>query len=414
VSSLYSIRSKCRLCESDDLESVLDMQPTPVPDKYLPKDRLAESRELIPLDLFMCTACGNLQTGAVTDPNVIYTHYLSRPAAVNPVLSGGYKEYAESVVRRFSIGSDDLVVEMGSNDGAFLNFFKNQGASVLGVDPAQNLAEVATKSGIETIQTFFSSEVSERIKKERGEAKAVIANFVYANIDHVIDVTEGVRNLLAPNGIFCFETNYRVDVFQKDLIETINHEHLTYYAVKPLRAFFNRLGMQLIEVQRVPSKGGAIRCVAQLEGGPHAISDTVDDLVDLEEKEGLYQSDYYKSCDSHIKSVREDMQLMFKDLDPESGSIAGYGTSIGATILIYQLGLGEALDFLVDDDPYRQGLVSPGYHMPVQAPQTLIEHNVRHVLILAPLYAEQIMKKNQAYVDQGGQFVGVWPEAKKY
>ena len=413
MSDVFKIRSTCRLCESGDLTSVLDLLPTPIPDKYLPTDRAGESRELIPLDLLLCGVCGNLQTSAVIDPSVIYTHYLSRPAAVNPVLSSGYQGYAENVVKRYGVGKDDLVVEMGSNDGAFLSFFKDQGASVLGVDPARNLAEVAARSGIETLSTFFSSEVSERIRKERGEAKAVIANFVYANIDNVIDVTMGVRNLLAPDGIFSFETNYRVDVFQKDLIETINHEHLTYYSVKPLRDFFDRLGMQLLTVERVPSKGGSIRCVAQLEGGPYAVSDTVKELIDMEMQNGVYQASFYEPCRSHITSVREEMRVFVQEIG-EASPIAGYGTSIGATILIYQLGLGKVLDFLVDDDPYRQNLVSPGYHIPVQGPQTLIDQHAGHALILAPLYAEQIMKKNQPYIEQGGKFVGIWPEVKIY
>jgi hypothetical protein len=392
----------------------MDLIATPVGDKYLPEERSGETRDMIPLDLFLCSACGNLQTGAVINPEVIYTHYLSRPIAVNSVLSDSYQQYAEQVVERFGVKEGDLVVEMGSNDGAFLSFFKTRGANVLGVDPAQNLAEAATKSGVETLPTFFSSEIGEQISSERGKAKIIIANFVYANINNVIDVTNGVRNLLAPDGVFSFETNYRLDVFQKDLIETINHEHLTYYAVKPLRSFFDRLGMQLFDVERVPSKGGSIRCIAQFAGGPHPVSDSVEKLIELEEKEGVYGSGFYESCDSHIKSVRDDMQGLFSSINKPDTSIAGYGTSIGATILIYQLGLGEALDFLVDDDPYRQGLVSPGYHIPVKDPKTLIDQKTDHVLILAPLYAKQIIQKNQSYVDQGGHFVGVWPEAKVY
>ena len=409
--SSYHVRDTCRLCGGDRLAEVLKLEPTPIPDKYLPEDRAAESTELIPLDLFLCEDCGNLQNGTVVDPERIYSHYLSRPAAVNPVLSSGYQEYAQRLLDRYDIGENDLVVEMGSNDGAFLSFFKQRGSTVLGVDPAKNLAEAAVKSGIETLPTFFSSEIGLQIREDRGPAKAVIANFVYANIDNVIDVTEGVRDLLAPDGIFSFETNYRLDVFEKDLIETINHEHLTYYAIKSLKVFFDRLGMELIEVERVPSKGGSIRCVVQLTAGPHKVSQSVDELIELEDRQGVYSAAFYESCANHLDRVRDAARELLAE---GGGPVAGYGTSIGATMLIYQLGLGASIDFLVDDDPYRQGLLSPGYHIPVKGPQALLKENASLALVLAPLYAQQIMEKNVAYRTQGGCFATIWPEVQRF
>ena len=410
MAEVYYDRSTCRLCLSDNLQMAMPLKATPIGDKYLPPERGEETRQTIPLDLLLCRDCGHLQTGAVIYAEVIYTHYLSRPAAVNTVLSDAYRHYAENIVERYRPSKDDLIVEMGSNDGAFLSFFKERDLTVLGVDPAENLAAAATARGIETKATMFSSDVSREIRQARGTASVFIANFVYANIDHVDDVTDGIRDLLAPHGVFMFETNYRVDVFQSDLVETINHEHLSYYAVRPLKAFFARHGMELIRAERVPSKGGSIRCTVQLAGGPHEVSPTVEECIRLEEQLGLYETDFYKSCAGHIHSVRQDLNELLNDLKAQGKSFAGYGTSIGATIYIYQLDLGEYLDFLVDDDPYRQELVSPGHHIPVVSGQSLCDDKPDYVLILAPLYAESIMKKNQAYIDQGGHFIVIWPE----
>ena len=410
MNELFYNRATCRLCLSHDLELAMSLVPMPVGDKYLPPERREETRETIPLDLYLCTVCGHLQTGAVVNPEVIYKHYLSRPAAVNPVLSDAYQIYAENILSQVRPVQESLMVEIGSNDGAFLNFFKSHGMSVLGVDPADNLAEAATKSGFETFPTFFTSEIAQNIRKERGPASVVIANFTYANIDDLNDVTQGILELLSPDGIFMFETNYRVDVFQKYLIETINHEHLSYFSVKSLKVFFSRHGMELIDVEHVPSKGGSIRCSVQLSGGKRAVSPTVETHIALEDSLDIYSIDFYTPCASHIHSIRDELLEVLGDIKAEGRTVAGYGTSIGATVFIYQLCLGEIIKFLVDDDPYRQNLVSPGYHIPVLASQAIYDQKADCVLILAPLYAERIMGKNRAYTDQGGQFITIWPK----
>ena len=412
MEGLFHDRATCRLCASSDLALAMSLVPTPVGDKYLPAERREETRETIPLDLYLCGGCGHLQTGAVANPNAVFKHYLSRPAAVNPVISDAFKEYAEGILSGIRPDKDSLIFEIGSNDGAFLNFFKEHGMPVLGVDPAYNLAEAATNSGIPTLPTFFSSEVAHTTKKEHGTASVVVTNFTLASMDDLDDATRGIHEMLSADGVFMFETQYRVDTFQRHLLETINTEQLSIFSVKPLSTFFHRHGLQLINVQRVPSKGGSIRCTVQRSGGPRAISPTVQEHISLEDRLGVYNLDFYEPCASHVQAVRKEMAQVLAPIKAQGKIVAGYGTSIGATILTYQLELGEAITFFVDDDPYRQNLVSPGYHIPVLAPQALLEQNPDYVLIMAPLYAEQIIRKNRAYLDRGGHFVTVWPEVE--
>jgi len=409
MSELYYERSTCRLCASGQLEMAMPLVATPVGDKYLPSDRRDETRETIPLDLYLCKSCGHLQTGAVVSAATIYKHYLSRPAAVNPVLSDAYRQYAEGIIADVHPSENGLIVELGSNDGAFLNFFKEQGMKVLGVDPAENLATAATNMGVETLPTFFSAELAAQIKAERGAASVIITNFAYANMDDLNDVTKGIRDLLAPDGVFMFETNYRVDIFQKHLLETINHEHLSYFAVMSLRDYFPRHGMELVNVEHVPSKGGSIRCTVQLAGGPRTVSANIQEHIANEESLGVYETGFYKACADHVQAAKEELGRILVKNGSQGKTFAGYGTSIGATIFTYQLGLGDSIKFFVDDDPYRQNLVSPGYHIPVVANQALFDEKPDYVLIMAPLYAEQIITKNQEYRDQGGQFIVIWP-----
>ena len=412
IQALFHNRSTCRLCASKDLKLAMAMIPIPVGDKYLPAEQQDETRETIPLDLYLCNGCGHLQLGAVANPDAVFKHYLSRPAAVNPGLSDAFKEYAQGILSDIGPGKDNLIVEIGSNDGAFLNFFKEHGMRVLGVDPAFNLAEAATSMGIPTLPVFFDSGVAQTIMQEHGPATAIVTNFTLASVDDLDDFTRGVAEMLSADGIFMFETQYRVDGFQRHLLETLNNEQLSIFSVKPLDVYFRRQGLELIDVRHMPSKGGSIRCTVQKAGGKRAISPTVQEHLSLEERLGVYDLDFYQPCASHVQTARKEIAQVLSPIKAQGEIVAGYGTSIGATMLAYQLGLGDAIEFFVDDDPYRQNLVSPGYHIPVLAPQALLEKKPDYVLIMAPLYAEQIINKNKAYLDQGGHFITVWPEVE--
>ena len=409
MNKIHYKRLNCRLCESTDLELTLNLKPTPIGDRYLAIKEPEINSLLVPLDLYLCDSCGHLQTGSIIDPKQIYLHYLSRPAAINKNLSESYSQYCHQILRLYNPTPKRLILEIGSNDGTFLKFFKERGFNVVGVDPATNLSESASIIGIPTIPKFFNEQLAHEIKNSHGKASVMIANFVYGNIDNIIDTTRGIRNLLSDDGIFIFETNYRLDVFEKHLIESINNEHLSYFSVAPLKTFFNSQGLQLINVARVSSKGGSIRCTVQLDGGPRKVNKNVEDLIALEHASGLYNKRFYNSCSSNIDSVKNKLhQILELDLKKDL-SLAGYGTSIGATTLIYQLDLGDIISFLVDDDPYRQNLFSPGYNIPVLSPTAIKVNKPEYVAILAPLYAKNIINKNIRFLTEGGKFIKVWP-----
>ena len=410
MSDLYYDRTTCSMCASSNLELALPLNPTPVGDKYVPFEHREEVMDMLPLDIYMCRDCGQLQTGVVANPEFIYRHYLSRPAAVNQKLSNDYQEYADQLVERFRPNNDGFVVEIGSNDGIFSRNLQARGMKALGVEPALNLAKQAVEAGLETLPEFFSSELAARIRQEHGPASLVITNHSYSNVADIADAAEGIRSLLDEDGVFSLQTFYTVDVLEKKLLENFNHEHLSYFYVKSMRDFFARHGMEMIDAIRVPAKGGSIRCFMQLAGGPHKVSPAVDELIAYEEKIGMDRIETYKSVTSFIDETKARLHEVLDKAKAEGKKVAAYGTSIGATIFTYQYGLGDYLSFYVDDDPYRQNLVSPGHHIPVVSSYKLLEDKPDYVVILAPLYAENIMKKNQAYKDAGGKFVLIWPE----
>jgi SAM-dependent methyltransferase len=327
-------------------------------------------------------------------------------------LTEHFRQYAEAVLNRINPLLGGLVIDIGSNDGTLLRFFQKRGMQVLGIDPAGHVAEKATNSGIETLPEYFTVELARKIKSERGCAAIITANNVFANIDELDDMITGIRQLMAPDGVFVFETSYLLDVVQKMLIETFFHEHLSYFSVKPLQDFFKHYGMELIDIERVPTKGGSIRCTVQLVGGPRKISPSVTELISIEENFGLQSSQPFKDFSSRLNARKNELHALLGELKAKGKSIAGYGASVGVTTIIYEFGIAGFLDFIVDDNPSRHGLFSPGYHISVLSSQVIYERKPNYILILAWGYAEPIMRKNQEYLEQGGHFILPLPEVK--
>jgi hypothetical protein len=399
----------CRMCDSSDLEVVLPLVSLPIGDKYVPTEDKAKVTEAFPLQVNKCKNCGHLQNSGFVNPEMIYEHYLSRPATTNPVLSGAYQEYISHLWVNYKPEGDIFLVEGGSNDGAFTKHAQGLGARVLGIEPAPNVAETANSIGVPTLCDYFTFELAKKIKTEHGAANFFIANHMFANVPTSSDFAKGVSHLLADDGVFAMQTNYHVDVLQKNLIENFTHEHLSYFYVGPFKGFVERHGMELIDVQRVPAKEGSIRWFVQKQGGPHPRKSSVDELLALEKEIGVEKSETYQLTMDFISNMKSKLHTVLDPIKAAGKSIAGFGTSTGATTFSFNYDLGSIFDFFVDDDPYRHNLVSPVYHIPVMPSKMIYEKKPDYVVILAPLYADIIMKKNVEYLKQGGKFIKIWP-----
>jgi len=404
-------RETCRLCGERELELVLPVAATPPGDHYVSAAHADEVQECYPQDIVLCRRCGHAQLACTVNADILYGHYVYT-SSISLGLVEHFRDYAGEVLGRIKPAGGPLVVDVGSNDGSLLRAFKERGMRVLGVDPAREIAGKATESGIETWAGYFTKEMAGRIKNERGAAAIVTANNVTANVDNLAEFVEGIRDLLAPDGVFVFETSYLLDVVEKVLIETVFHEHLSYFSVKPLDEFFRRLGMQLIDVQRVPTKGGSIRGTVQLTDGSRTASRSVTDLMALETKLGLERPEIFKAFSAQLDAVKHDLQDLLHNLKARGKTVAGYGASVGVTTLLYQFELGGLLTFIADDNPRKQETFSPGHHIPVLPSEALYERKPDYILILAWNYAEPIMKKHQAFVANGGHFIIPLPAVK--
>jgi SAM-dependent methyltransferase len=379
----------------------------------VPKSKLAVKQECFPLDLYFCRDCTHVQLLDVVDSSLLFEHYVY-VSGTSPSYVRHLEEYADTVSRFVGLREGELVVEIGSNDGTLIEAFKrNHGATTLGIDPARNLVEAATAKGIETIPAFFTSALSAELAEERGRARVIAANNVFAHIDDLDDVVDGVRALLAPDGIFVFEVSYLLDVVDKVLFDTIYHEHLSYHAVSPLVTFFQAHGLELIEVFHVPTHGGSLRGVVQHKGGRCRVGPSVARALALEVKGGLQELATYRTLSDRVNAIGHTLKQLLTRLRRQGRSIAGFGAPAKATTLMYHFGIGsEFIEFIADDSPLKQGMYTPGMHIPVLPAEALAERRPDYLLILAWNFAESIIAKNHAFREAGGRFILPLPQVE--
>jgi SAM-dependent methyltransferase len=404
-------RTTCRLCNSSDVAIVLPMVPTPVADDYVSSDRVAVPQQAFPLDLYQCGACGHVQLLDVVNPDILFGNY-TYTTSVSLGLTEHFRRYAAEMIERGALGDDSLVVEIGSNDGTLLRFFKVQGIRVLGVDAASGIAAQATAAGIPTLPTYFTVDLARQIRRDHGAAALVAANNVFAHVDDLGGVADGIRELLADDGAFVFEVSYLVDIVEKMLFDTVYHEHLCYHSIKPLQRFFRAHGLELFDVQRTASKGGSLRCFVQRSGGPHAMQAVVEERVRLEIDSGLDSPAPFRALHERLQSLKSELLETIDRLLGEGKMIAGYGASATVTTLSHYFDLGSRVEYLVDDNPRKHGMFSPGHHLPVLASDALYERRPDCVVILAWAYAEPILQRHARFTAEGGRFILPMPRLR--
>ena len=398
-------RKTCRLCRSTTLELVLSLTPTPPANAFITAADLKKNEERFPLDVFFCRDCAHVQLLDVVDPSILFKNYVY-VSGTSPVFVNHFKNYAATMIQKFKLDKEAFVIEIGSNDGTLLRFFKEAGMGVLGIDPAEAIARAATKNGIETLPAFFTSKLADTIKAQDGHADLIVANNVFAHADDLHDIVKGIRNLLKPQGVFVFEVSYLVDVYEKTLFDTIYHEHVCYHSVKPLRDFFKANGMELIATQSVDTHGGSLRAMAQLAGGPHPVEPSVAEFIAREETLGLDKAETLKGFSAKINKLRDELNALLKKLKSEGKHIAAFGAPAKATTLMLHFGIGpKFVDFIVDDSPLKQGLYSPAFHIPVVPSTEIYNRKPDYLVILAWNFAEPIMGKHTKFREAGGHFI---------
>ncbi len=397
-------RTTCRLCESSDLAKVIELTATPPANAFVPQSELDQVQEVFPLDVWICNDCSHVQLLDVVDPSVLFGHYVY-VSGTSPVFVSHFQAYAGELLDRFA-GEGCSVLDIGSNDGTLLRFFQQAGCTILGVDPAQEISSTATEQGIETICGFFSCKMAEDIASSHGTMDIVTANNVCAHIDDLSDLVKGVKRLLSEHGVFVFEVSYLRDVYEKLLFDTIYHEHLDYHCLSPLISFFKRFGLRVFDAKRIDSHGGSLRVYVCHATASHAETSQVGQLCREEVELGLTRAETFRSYGQRVAELGAELRAIIEDASRSGKQVAAFGAPAKATTLMYHFGLtSDTIDFIIDDSPLKQGLYSPGLHIPVVPSAKLYEAMPDLTVILAWNFADAIIRNHQAYLDKGGVFV---------
>lgn len=403
--------TSCRLCDSPNLRQFLDLGDQPPANAFI-ADRDIDSEERFPLRVAVCTECGFVQLMHVVDPDILFRKYVYL-SSTSPLFVKHFEEYAANVAEVLGGVKGKLAVDIGSNDGILLRPLRNLGANVLGVDPAVDIARKATEEGIETWPEYFGEEMGERIRGERGPASSITANNVFAHIHDLKNVLRGVAELLADDGIFVIEAPDLIVLLRDKLFDTVYHEHLSYISVRPLLPFFRRHGLRIFDVKDVTSHGGSLRIFVCRENGPYSETERLKKRIKKEEDMRIQDPLTFTQFAKEVNQIKVRLDDLLSGLRKEGKRIAGYGAPAKGNTLLNYFSIGpETLEYIVDDNPLKQGTLTPGMHIPVVSSDELHKRVPDYLLILAWNYAEAIMKKNESLAARGGRFIIPLPQPR--
>ncbi|RAY12596.1 class I SAM-dependent methyltransferase [Actinomadura craniellae] len=402
--------TRCRTCRADDWQDVVSFGSVPLANGFLDPAAAYPDEPRYPLGVVSCRSCRLLSLTHVVDPEILYRDYAYVTSGSDTMVRH-MRGVAETCRRRFGLAPGDFVVEIGSNTGQQLAAFQDTGARVLGVDPARNLAAVADAAGVPTLPEFFSAGTARQVARDFGRADLVLGRHVFAHIDDISGVVSGLRELLTPDGVFAVEVPYALDLVERLEFDTIYHEHLSYFLIRPLCALFERHGMRVFDIERLPVHGGSILVFAGFADGPWPVRPVVSELLRLEESAGLYGDAAYRDFARQVERTRDGLRSLVRGLVAAGERVAGYGASAKGTTLLNICGLGSAeLEFCSDTTDLKQGKVLPGTHVPVRSPQAAAQDPPDCYLLLAWNYADEILRKESAFLDSGGTFILPVPE----
>lgn len=401
------LRQACNICGGREFIEILDLGEMPPANAFLREEEF-EQEKSFPLAVHLCRNCKSLQLRHTVSPALLFKNYHYETGASKPLVAHFY-DLADEIATNYLNSPKDLVIEIGSNDGSLLSRIKNK-HRILGIDPAENMAKIAVKNGIPTIVGFFNYALSKKIKKEKGEAKVVVANNVMAHIDDLRDVFSGVKHLLSPEGRFIFEVHWVGDLLTDGGFDQIYHEHLYYHSLHSLKVLLDSLEMIVNDIKLVPIHGQSMRVSAGKSGKS---SSAVLEFLEREVEMGLIDKSVYENFSKKVESNKGNLNNLLNKLKKEGKKIAGYGAPAkGNTLLNYFNIDGNILDYITDTTPSKQDTYTPGTHIKVVSPEMLKSDQPDYALLLSWNYAGAILEKEKELRKKGVKFIIPVPEVK--
>jgi len=383
----------------------------PLVSSYLQAKDLHRAEVFYPLRVYVCDECYLVQLPAAETPEKLFSNY-PYFSSVSASWLKHAKAYVEHMIARYQFDSGSQVIEIASNDGYLLQYFKEKGVPVLGIEPAANIAEFARNAGIPTVVKFFGRQTAQELVLEGKQADLLLGNNVLAHVPDINDFVSGMKILLKPDGMITMEFPHLLKLMEENQFDTIFHEHFSYLSFMTVDRIFAEHGLAIFDVEEVPTHGGSLRVYARnAETQERAKTERARELRERELRAGFDRIDGYASFEKKAQITKHKLIKFLVEAKQEKRSIVGYGAPGKGCILLNYCGIrSDFLDYVVDLSPHKQGLFIPGTHNPIYHPDKIRETKPDYVLILPWNLKSEIMEQMNFIREWGGRFIVPIPE----
>jgi 2-polyprenyl-3-methyl-5-hydroxy-6-metoxy-1,4-benzoquinol methylase len=405
----------CRFCAAPLEQVFVDLGVSPLANSFIEPDRLRVMEPFFPLVVFVCGRCFLVQLEEFESPEGIFSEY-SYFSSYSDTWLEHCRRYAEAMTRRWNLGAQSKVVEIASNDGYLLQYFKAGGVPVLGVEPAANVAKVAESKGIPTAVLFFGAETAVQLAKHGHQADLIAANNVLAHVPDVNSFVRGFKTLLKPGGVITVEFPHFLNLIEQNQFDTIYHEHFSYLTLAVADRIFRQHGLRVFDVEELPTHGGSLRIYGcHDEDAAQPTLAAVTRLRKREQQAGLETLETYRRFQPRVTRVKVDLLKFLIAAYEEKKAVIGYGAPAKGNTLLNFCGVGkELLQYTADRSPHKAGRYLPGCRIPIFAPEHIRETRPDYVLILPWTLKEEITAQLAFVRDWGARFVTAVPDLRVF
>jgi hypothetical protein len=402
----------CRFCKHELKHEFIDLANSPASNSFLTKEQLNEPEIFYPLKVFICDECFLVQVDEYKKSDAIFNSDYVYFSSYSTSWLVHCKSYTELMQDRFNLNASSLVVEIASNDGYLLQYFKKKNISVLGIEPTKNTAQVAIEKGIPTVTKFFGVSLAEQLVKEGKKADLLLGNNVLAHVPDILDFVRGMRILLNDKGVITMEFPHLVQLIDNNQFDTIYHEHFSYLSFYTVKQVFEASGLEMFDVQEIPTHGGSLRVYAKhKEDKSKSVSENVTKLIASEIERGVTKLGYYKGFQQRAEKVKMDVWSFLIEQKANGKHVAAYGAAAKGNTLLNYCGIrNDMIEFVVDANPNKQNKYLPASHIPVVDEDYLKKHKPDFVIIMPWNLKEEISAQIGYIKDWGGKFVIAIPK----
>jgi SAM-dependent methyltransferase len=402
---------KCRFCDNELHQVFVDLGMSPLANSYLKPVDLKQMEPHYPLCIYICSECYLAQLPVFETPEGIFSDYAYFSSFSDSWLKHA-KTYTDMMVERFGYGVKSFVVEIASNDGYLLQYFKEKSIPILGIEPAKNVAVAANEAGIPTLVKFFGTNTAKELAAEGKYADLIVGNNVLAHVPGLNDFVEGMKVILKKNGVITMEFPHLMKLVAENQFDTMYHEHFSYFSFTTVEKVFANHGLTLFDVEELPTHGGSLRIYARHgDDNSKPLGERVADLKRREESAGMTEMEYYLNFGEKVRETKRKILDFLIKAKREGKTIVGYGAPAkGNTLLNYCGVRTDFIDYTLDRSPHKQGQYLPGTHIPIYPPDKIKEDRPDYLVILPWNLKEEIIGQMSYIREWGGKFVTLIPE----